>query len=101
MSLDTEEIRARSKRWMTTCYDTERCIEEIDRLRAVIKNKERLIDEWHSRFDVLHDARLESPESYRVEAGDDGDWHIVTFANGRRVQIFTQRPLVIVEPETH
>lgn len=31
-----EELRARSKRWNVTTYDVERCIEEIDRLRAEI-----------------------------------------------------------------
>lgn len=41
-AIDLDDLRARSKRWQTTCYDTERCIEEIDRLRAKLAEVERL-----------------------------------------------------------
>jgi len=42
-------------------------------------------------------------ESYRVEPDEsgNGDWHCLAFESGRQIMIFTQHPLVIVEPETH
>lgn len=40
-------------------------------------------------------------EDYRVEPTEDGEgeWHVLTFENGVQVQIFTDRPLLIVQPE--
>lgn len=43
-------------------------------------------------------------ESYRVEPDADNPnahWHVLTFYDGRQRHIYTDRPLVEVEPETH
>jgi hypothetical protein len=40
-------------------------------------------------------------EAYAVEPDDDGEWHRLTFTDGWQIQIFTDKPLVIIEPETH
>jgi hypothetical protein len=42
-------------------------------------------------------------EVYGVEPdqGGDGDWHRLTFTDGWQIQIFTDRPLVVIEPEKH
>lgn len=40
--------------------------------------------------------------AYRVEPDPDGgDWHVLTFADGRQRHILTRHPLVEVDAETH
>lgn len=40
-------------------------------------------------------------QGYRVEGDVECEWHILTMRDGRQIQIHTDRPLVIVEPERH
>jgi len=84
---------------------------ELKRLRQENKTFECMLPPLHAKIAELKaqlaasDApeRDTRPERYHVEPDkdSDGDWHVVTFTDGRRVQIFTQHPLVIVDPETH
>jgi hypothetical protein len=41
-------------------------------------------------------------EDYVIEADEDrgGDWHILTFEDGWQVHIYTDQPLLTVDPES-
>lgn len=58
---------------------------------------------WIRAHQLHQPAPEKDVQSYHVEPDKDGagDWHVLTFGDGRRVMILTQHPLVIVDTEVH
>lgn len=61
---------------------------------------------WHGTCDfepppTLPVALATTVVDYRVEPDPEGDgeWHVLTFWDGKQVEIYTQHPLVIVDAE--
>jgi hypothetical protein len=88
--------RLHTLEWFLTASDD-------DVLQALTEDRS-LFETLRADLARRHDAEPDCVESYRVEpdkTNAGADWHTLTFASGRQIMIYTDRPLVIVDPEQH
>lgn len=65
--------------------------DDIEALVATLGEREPSPRSEHGRIDA-----------YRVEPDPEGgEWHVLTFEDGWQLQIYTNRPCIVVEPQKH